>query len=225
MRAAGAAKYLKSELEFLGVPVPIVRRTAKAYFRARSDLDARGLIALASALWRTKVHELRSVAIAILELGQRRLDGTDAPRLIELVEDADTWAHVDWIAIKVAGPLLERTPSLGRLVDQWARHKNFWVRRTALLVFHDGLAAGAGDFEHFARLAAGMLDEREFFIRKAIGWVLRTTVKRRPALTIRFAEQHAAAMSGITWREATRNLPAGEVRRLERLRRAERGDA
>ena len=27
-----------------------------------------------------------------------------------------------------------------------------------------------------------MLEEREFFIRKAIGWVLRETSKRRPEL-------------------------------------------
>jgi plasmid stability protein len=46
------------------------------------------------------------------------------------------------------------------------------VRRTALLALLLPLRRGAGDF---ARYAEALLEEREFFIRKAIGWVLRET--------------------------------------------------
>jgi len=41
-------------------------------------------------------------------------------------------------------------------------------------------AIGSAPFDRFARHADAMLDEREFFIRKAICWVLRETAKRRP---------------------------------------------
>lgn len=92
------------------------------------------------------------------------------------------------------------------------------MRRTALLVFHDPLARGEGDFDHFARLAVPMLGDKEPFVRKAIGWVLRTTVKRTPEKTIAFVEAHARAMSGLTFREATRNLPAATRDRLAALR-------
>ena len=51
--------------------------------------------------------------------------------------------------------------------------------RAALLAEHDALRAGGGDFALWSRLAGPMLDEREFFIRKAIGWVLREAGKRR----------------------------------------------
>ena len=44
------------------------------------------------------------------------------------------------------------------------------------------LRRGTGDFERFARYADAMLDEREFFVRKAIGWVLRDTARKRPDL-------------------------------------------
>ena len=63
-----------------------------------------------------------------------------------------------------------------------------------------------------------MLDEKEFFIRKAIGWVLREISKRDPAWVARWTEDNIARMSGLTFREAVRRLPAGEAERLGRLR-------
>jgi len=59
-----------------------------------------------------------------------------------------------------------------------------------------------------------MLDEREFFIRKAIGWVLRETGKRRAPEVIAWLEPRTGRASGITIREAVRYLPAPDAERL-----------
>jgi len=56
---------------------------------------------------------------------------------------------------------------------------DFWLRRSAMLGLLRPLRAGGGDFERFARYADAMLEEKEFFVRKAIGWVLREVAKRR----------------------------------------------
>ena len=48
-------------------------------------------------------------------------------------------------------------------------------------------------FERFAGYADAMLAEREFFIRKAIGWVLRETGKRQPGPGRRVARAARAA--------------------------------
>jgi 3-methyladenine DNA glycosylase AlkD len=70
----------------------------------------------------------------------------------------------------------------------------------------DALRRGGGDFPLFARLAEGMIEEREFFIRKAIGWVLREVSKKRPALVAAFLRDHGARASGLTVREASKYL-------------------
>jgi 3-methyladenine DNA glycosylase AlkD len=222
-RAAGSKRYLKSDLAFLGVSVPVVRRAARDFARGHLGLRGPELRALAEALWATDVSELRSVAIGILERFEARLGAADAGWLIGLVDRADTWAHVDWLATKVIGPLVARDARVAARLDRWARHRNFWVRRTALLAWHDPLLAGAGDFDHFARLAAPMLGETEFFIKKAIGWVLRSAAKRRPARTCAFVAAHAAELQPLSFREATRNLPVARQQRLARLRAAGRG--
>jgi 3-methyladenine DNA glycosylase AlkD len=215
-RAVQEKRYLKSEIEFLGVGMPALRKTAKAFARAH-ELDHDALLQLSAALWEHEVHELRTLAVAILELKQKQLSAADLPAIISLVRTAKTWALVDWLATKVIGPLSD-DPKARKQIDAWARDEDFWVRRTALLAHHDKLLQGAGDFDHFARLAKPMLDEREFFIRKAIGWVLRSTAKRTPQRTYAFVEKHAGQLSGLSFREAVRALPPAQQKKLLALR-------
>ena len=217
-RAEREKSYLKSHLTFLGVAVPVIRQHARAFAKAHAEMDRGDLKRLALTLWTTEVHEARSLALAICE---RRVDAfrsTDLAWILALVENSNTWAHVDWLAVKVIGGMVARTPRLEHKLDEWALHKNFWVRRTALLALHDQLIAGTGNFARFARIAALMLHEREFFIRKAIGWVLRSTARKTPERTITFVKRHASEMAALTFREATRNLPVSQQRNLLRLR-------
>ena len=52
-----------------------------------------------------------------------------------------------------------------------------------------------------------MLEEREFFIRKAIGWVLREAGKRRPDDVAAWLAPRTDRASGVTMREAVKYLP------------------
>jgi 3-methyladenine DNA glycosylase AlkD len=51
-----------------------------------------------------------------------------------------------------------------------------------------------------------MLEEKEFFIRKAIGWVLRDTARKRPDLVYAWLLPRAARATGVTLREAVKPL-------------------
>jgi 3-methyladenine DNA glycosylase AlkD len=130
------------------------------------------------------------------------------------------WAHVDYLVTKVIGPVLEGKPGLTAFVRRHASDDDFWVRRVALLAQLRALRRGGGDFALFAEVAAPMLPEREFFIRKAIGWVLRDVSNLRPALVRDFLLAHARACSGVTWREATKYLPPGMLRAVTAKRAA-----
>ena len=59
-----------------------------------------------------------------------------------------------------------------------------------------------------------MLAEREFFIRKAIGWVLRDTGRRRPDLVAAWLEPRIGQVSGVTLREAVKPLPPDTTARM-----------
>jgi 3-methyladenine DNA glycosylase AlkD len=218
-RAVHEKAYLKSALEHYGAPVPAIRAVAKGVRRRFPELSHDDLVSLVEVLWAAPVHERRMAAVELLQLHVDRLVAGDITMLERLLREARTWALVDTLAASVVGALVEREPELGRVLDRWALDDDFWIRRSALLALLGPLRRGAGDFERFACYADRMLEEKEFFIRKAIGWVLRETAKRRPGLVFEWLLPRAARVSGVTLREVVKPL-SDEQRAAIRAARA-----
>jgi 3-methyladenine DNA glycosylase AlkD len=217
-RAAQEKRYLKSDLEFWGVSVPDIRRVVTAAVRQHPGLSHDEAIGWALELWREPVHERRTAAVEVLRLRVGELHAADLPTLETLIRAAGTWALVDPLAGDIAGRIVVRDPAGWRYVDTWAEDADFWVRRSALLTLLPGIRAARPDRERFDRYATTMLAETEFFIRKAIGWVLRDLSRKDPAYVITWTERHLDTMSGVTFREAVRRLPAPAAARLVSLR-------
>jgi len=207
-RAASEKRYLKSDLEFIGVDADGMRAVTREFLRERGKLDHDALVALAGALWARPVHERRAIAVELLNRHRRLLRAEDIGLIERLLRDSRTWAYVDALAVHVAGDLVERDPSLASTLDRWAADEDFWLRRSAILALLRPLRRGEGDFDRFAAYADAMLDEREFFIRKAIGWVLREVSKSRPDLVYDWVAPKTDRISGVTVREAAKYLPA-----------------
>ena len=144
----------------------------------------------------------------------------DAALIERMIRESKTWAYVDNLAASVMGPLVEANPGLMETLDRWAEDEDFWVRRSAMLALLLPLREGRGDLERFFRYADSMLDEREFFIRKAIGWVLRETSKKRPAEVREYLASRIGRVSGLTLREGAKRLPEGEREALLEAYRA-----
>lgn len=223
-RAAAERAYLKSNLEFTGTTVPAIRATIGTWLKTHPDLDRDLLVGLASALWARPVHECRQAAVVLLEHRKTLLTPADVSWLESLLRSARTWALVDGLAATVAGHLAERHPGeINPVLDRWSADPDFWLRRSALLALMGPLRQGGGDFARFAGYADQMLPEKEFFIRKAIGWVLRETAKRRPDLVAGWLGPRLDRASGVTVREAVRPMdPAlrDQILRGYRERRA-----
>jgi 3-methyladenine DNA glycosylase AlkD len=202
-RAEGEKRYLKSDREHLGATVWQVRREARA---AAKQLETREeLVSLVEALWSAPVHDRRAAAAFLLEARVDLLRPSDLALIERLIRDSGTWALVDVLAGDVTGLVLNAHPEAAEAIDAWAADDDFWVRRSALLSQLEPLKAGA-PLERFGRYADAMLDEKEFFIRKAIGWVLREEGKRRPDEVFEWLKPRAARASGVTMREAVKYL-------------------
>jgi 3-methyladenine DNA glycosylase AlkD len=212
-RAEKEKAYLKSDLRHYGTTMPAIRNVVKDVSR-RHPPDHDELIALVESLWAVPVHERRAASAELLELFVDELDTRDIVVLERLLRDSKTWALVDGLAASVVGPLVERHPQLTSVLDRWAVDDDFWIRRSALLALLLALRRGAGDFERFGRYADAMLDEKEFFIRKAIGWVLRDTAKQRPDMVYEWLLPRARRASGLTVREAVKPLSEQQRRAI-----------
>jgi 3-methyladenine DNA glycosylase AlkD len=213
-RAAQERAYLKSSLEFLGVSVPAGRKAVKGFLRSNPELAERSaVLSLVEQLWSGPLFERRRAAVEILSLRVDVLTLDDLDLVERLVRDSYTWALVDGLAGEITARIVAREdpdPHVTAILDRWAADEDFWVRRAALLAHLVELKNGVG-FERFERYADAMLDEREFFIRKAIGWVLREEGHRRPDVVAAWLTPRAHRASGVTLTEALRYLRPDQV--------------
>jgi 3-methyladenine DNA glycosylase AlkD len=221
-RAIKEQAYLKSDLEFLGVSFFAVNRRAREAVEATHIHRAQSL-ELAFRLWTRPVFECRAAAVEVLARCGSLLTPPDLGVIEVMLRQSRTWALVDGLAGDVAGGIVARQPvESAPVLERWADDPDFWLRRAALLAELKPLKAGA-PFERFARHADAMLDEKEVFIRKAIGWVLRETAKRRPDEVIAWLTLRVGRVSGVTLREAVRYLPADTAAMLLADQQAQRG--
>jgi 3-methyladenine DNA glycosylase AlkD len=212
-RAASEQRYLKSDLTFLGATVWQTERVVKDHLAGR-HLTHDDAVDLAVELWSVAVFERRMAAVMILKRSASVLTAADLSLLERFVRESRTWALVDGLAGDVVGRIVEADPGrAARVLDRWARDPDFWVRRASLLGELRGLRKGA-PLDRFVARADPMLEEREFFIRKAIGWVLREAGKRRPDDVAAWLAPRTHRASGVTMREAVKYLPPDVAERL-----------
>jgi 3-methyladenine DNA glycosylase AlkD len=185
-----------------------MRQVVRTLKQEHAGLHRRDLVELVALLWSRPVFERRMMAVLLLEAFEPLLRPADMKLLERLIRESKTWAFVDELAVAIVGPLVERSSELLRVLDRWARDDDFWLRRGAMLALLRPLRRGEGDFARFTRYAEAMLVEREFFIRKAIGWILRETAKKRPDLVYQWLLPRCAIASGVTVHEAVKYLSA-----------------
>lgn len=206
-RATQEKRYLKSPFKFYGVSVWKLRSIAKDFRRENRAISKEALWELCRALWQGEFHEERALAMLLLEEYGALLDYSDMPSLERMLRESVNWDQVDQISVHLVGAVLEKDGRALEHLKRWSKDPNFWMRRAALLsqllLFRDG----KGDKGLFYSFADGMLEEKEFFIRKAIGWVLREMSKVEAEEVFRFVVEHQERMAGVTFREATRKLP------------------
>ncbi|MFV0253984.1 MAG: DNA alkylation repair protein [Beutenbergiaceae bacterium] len=199
-RASGQQAYMKSAMPFLGVRVPQVRNLTK---RTLTGIDDPLLLrAAALTLWRqAEYREERYAAAAITGLRplRARLDLMDVHE--EMIRTGAWWDHTDEVAKRV-GATLAAHPGLGPQILGWARSSDMWIRRAAIisqLGFRERT-----DLILLTGVIEPNLADREFFIRKAIGWALRDFARVEPAWVQQYVDGHD--LSPLSAREALKHL-------------------
>jgi len=133
------------------------------------------------------------------------------PLYERMIREGAWWDFVDEIAVNLVGAVLGNFRAKTRpIIERWIDDPDMWIRRTALLshLKHKNDTDAAQLFDHCIRRA----HEREFFIRKAIGWALREYSKTAPRAVRAFLKKNRQRLSRLSYDEGSKRLP----RRAER---------
>ena len=204
-KARGMQAYMKTEMPFYGVlkagRTPIVRHLVKQFKPSTGDEYE----SLVRTLWAMPHREEKYIALSVARRFKSFIRPDRLPLYHDLIVEGSWWDFVDEVATKLIGQLvLDHPGEVWPVVDGWAGHENMWLRRTAIIC-----QIGAKEETDRRRLflfSEAMLDEKEFFIRKAIGWALREYAKTDRQAVADFVRRHADEMSGLTYREASKHI-------------------
>ncbi|MCO4746048.1 MAG: DNA alkylation repair protein [Proteobacteria bacterium] len=202
--APAMAAYLKTDMPFYGVKRPALKavtRGAKAFKPSSREVYEQAV----RALWAQPHREEKYIAIQYARAFRRYVTIDSLPLYLFMVRDGAWWDLVDEIASHLVGKVwMDERDVVGTLADQWVLDESLWIRRTALIgqLRHKADTDSARLFRYSADLA----HEREFFIRKAIGWSLRQYGRTDPDAVRDFVEAQGDRLSGLSRREALKHL-------------------
>lgn len=198
--AISMQEYMKTEQPFYGVKAP----ERKAVFKkAREHTDVADFVQyrrLVLWLWSGVYREELYLAMDVAEY-YKAFRTPDAFSIYEeMLETADNWDTVDKLASNLIGGLVKDYREFEAKLIEWRQSDNMWLRRASLLAH-----LKHKDDTNIPLLEETILllaNEKEFFIRKAIGWVLREFSKTNPDYVIDFVEKHNEQLSELSKKEA-----------------------
>ncbi|MGI9601957.1 MAG: DNA alkylation repair protein [Acidimicrobiales bacterium] len=204
-KAGPMAAYMKTDMAFYGVPSPArkrIVREAKKRFTPADDAEYRDQI---ETLWQLPHREEKYCAIGVARAHQPHITFDQIDLYQDLVTEGAWWDFVDEIATHLVGRVVATDrESMRPILERWIDGDDLWLRRTAII-------CRLGHKEHTDRdqlfdFCARRAHEKEFFIRKAIGWALREYAKTDPDAVRAFVAEHQSELSGLSQREATKHL-------------------
>lgn len=206
-KAAQMRAYMKDQFEYLGLPSPLRRELTKQFFNENKYPEPEDVIPLVETCWQMPNREYKYFALELLVKMKKKL-GHDAIHLYEkLITNQGWWDTVDLIAPSLVGyHLLQHPGERAAYVNKWILSGNIWLQRSAIL-FQLKYRTET-DTRLLTSVILRLKDSKEFFIRKAIGWILREYSKTDPDFVVRFVQSQD--LSGLSHREALKRIMRGE---------------
>jgi 3-methyladenine DNA glycosylase AlkD len=197
--------YMKTTQPFHGVQTPLRRRLLREALKAHPITDFDAYVTIIRTLWNGPHREERYAALDIATDHKTHRTHHAWPLYVDLLRSADNWDTVDWIASVLLGEHYRtHRKAHEKEIKAWRRDPDLWVRRASLLVHLKH--KDETDQTLLGETILLLAPETDFFIRKAIGWVLREQAKTDPEWVQRFVLEHQDELSSLSKREALKNL-------------------
>lgn len=195
--------YMKHHFPFLGIKSPARTETLRTYFATHESPEKPELLNEVWEIYRLKEREYQYVAIALLVKKLKTLTIEDLEFLEKLITEKSWWDSVDSIAPTIVGAIVKRDRLNGeKIMLQWSDSDNMWLNRAAILHqlkykndTHEGM---------LAEIILKHVASNEFFIQKAIGWVLREYAKTNPDFVQQFVASNE--LKPLSKREALKHF-------------------
>jgi 3-methyladenine DNA glycosylase AlkD len=204
-----------------GAQTPEIRAVRREYSRRIAGAAARPVVRLARCLF--EQHRQRTFAYELLHHHGPGLSSLGLRDLRRLGRGIDTWWKVDTFGIYLSGPAWREGQIDNAAVVAWARSRDLWWRRAALVStvpLNVKARGGQGDPRRTLRICRLLVDDRDDMVVKALSWALRALVSRDARAVREFLARHDDRLAARVRREVRHKLRTGlkNPRRSKRAR-------
>lgn len=165
-------KYMKGQYAYFGIKSPLRREVKKEFLLKYGLPELSELSEITNECWELPQREYQYFIMEVLE----RLAKKAEPERIDLyeflLENKSWWDTVDYISAVLVGIHFQKYPDqIIPYTEKWMNSGNKWLQRSSLLF--QLKYKKKTDINLMTRYIGQLQGSKEFFINKAIGWVLR----------------------------------------------------
>ncbi len=203
--AAGQKAYMRNQFEYFGLKSTIRKEIQRPFLEKTYLPPHPELNGLVKALWKKQQREYQYFGQELTFRYVKQIAPNDIKLYEWMVTNKSWWDTVDFIAVKLMGAYFQRFPEqIPNYIPKWLNSEDIWLQRSALLF----------QLKYKKKVDLLLLDEsihallgsKEFFINKAIGWVLREYSRTHATWVTDFVER--TRLAPLSRREALRILTA-----------------
>lgn len=179
--------YMKGKFEFFGIKTPERREVSKKFFTEFGYPAEEEFEKTIRDLWNRPQREIHYFTLDLINKLQGKLANNYLDLWEELILTNSWWDSVDGLASNVIGKHFKTYPEEKYPVtERWIDSGNIWLQRTSLLF--QLKYKSETDLQLLERYVLKLKDSEEFFIRKAIGWILREYSKTDSKYVVDFVK-------------------------------------
>lgn len=200
--AVAMKKYMKNISEFYGLKSAIRKAAVACHLKKYGMIPQDELEEFVHYCWDSPYRELHYSCMEIID--REKHPAVERLKLYEwMVLNKSWWDCIDFIAPSLMGSLFSQYPELIiENTNRYVQSGELWLQRSAL-IFQLKYKENT-DLNLLFHYCEKLSNEKDFFIRKAIGWSLRQAGKFFPKEVIDFVDK--TKLSPLSTKEALKHL-------------------
>lgn len=201
-QALSMAQYMKNQFVFYGIPTPQRRKLYKDFLKQEKkhkqiDWDFLDLC------YQDPHREFQYFVCDYLKMFQNQLVYEDIQHMKVYIKDKQWWDSIDNFDT-IIGQIGLTDQRVDDLMLEWSLDDDFWLRRLA--IDHQLGRKEKTNTILLEEILVNNLNSHEFFINKAIGWILRDYSKTNPQWVRDFIQQYHEKMAKPSIKEGSKYI-------------------
>jgi 3-methyladenine DNA glycosylase AlkD len=216
-------KYINTSLVTLGIDAATQRNLAKKGYVELKELDLNEqLLSLSELFKQSQILEIKNQCLIFLDLRKKKiLKAAHWPILKEWVKYVDNWAHSDGLSSVFSIMLQNDLELIYPQLVTWNKSKNPWERRQSIvcLFYYSRTRKHFLPFEVAIELINNLLDDKEYYVQKGLGWALREASNVYYDYTLDYILQNAKTIKPAAFSAATEKLLPHHKEQVKMIRK------